>query len=89
MTDVSRSVMIVTGATGALGGAVARRAQGIGARLVLPGRSEERLVEAFGDAGPDRLLVGGFDHRCGEQERVLGRLIPGIFQDSTFEADVH
>lgn len=78
MTDVSRPVMIVTGATGALGGAVARRAQGIGARLVLPGRSEERLVEAFGDVGPDRLLVGGFDQSKADacaslMERALAR----------------
>ncbi|HEY3046984.1 MAG TPA: SDR family NAD(P)-dependent oxidoreductase [Polaromonas sp.] len=51
-----RTVM-VTGAAGNLGQAVAAAFAGQGARLVLLGRQLDSLRAAFGDEGPDRLFL--------------------------------
>ncbi|MBO1753606.1 SDR family NAD(P)-dependent oxidoreductase [Allobranchiibius sp. CTAmp26] len=45
MTDLSQLVIVVTGATGALGPAVVRRAAGAGAHVVAAGRDETALAE--------------------------------------------
>ncbi|MBO1765985.1 SDR family NAD(P)-dependent oxidoreductase [Allobranchiibius sp. GilTou38] len=45
MTDLSQLVIVVTGATGALGPAVVRRAADSGAHVVAAGRDETALVE--------------------------------------------
>jgi NAD(P)-dependent dehydrogenase (short-subunit alcohol dehydrogenase family) len=47
MYDFSDKVVIVTGASGNLGGAVARAYLAAGARLVLPDRQENRLTTLF------------------------------------------
>lgn len=56
MTTVQRTVMI-TGAAGHLGRAVAEAFDDQGADLVLLDRSADRLQQAFGGPGPRRLLL--------------------------------
>lgn len=50
--DFGDRTVIVTGAAGNLGGAVARAFERRGANLVLVGRTAERLRDLFGDEGP-------------------------------------
>lgn len=50
--------VLITGATGNLGRAVARTFGAQGARLVLVARSADRLREIHGEPGADRLYVG-------------------------------
>lgn len=63
MIDVKDRVALVTGASGNLGGAVARRFAAAGARLVLVDRANERLATLFPElASSDRHhLAGGVD----------------------------
>lgn len=58
--DVQGKVVLMTGAAGALGSAVARSFAERGARVVLVDRQAERLGEMFGDL-PDALLIGSID----------------------------
>ena len=57
MADFSGRTVIVTGAAGNLGQVVARRFEGLGARLALIGHSAERLAAIHGEDGPDKMLV--------------------------------
>lgn len=63
MVDVSRKVVLITGATGNLGSAVAFAFQEAGARMILVGRSAESLGRAFKNlsGSPDYLLIGDVD----------------------------
>lgn len=61
MPDTSEQVVLVTGAVGNLGLAVARAFAAAGARLVLSDRSQERVNEQFADLDGDHLLLGGVD----------------------------
>jgi NAD(P)-dependent dehydrogenase (short-subunit alcohol dehydrogenase family) len=63
MFDFSNQVVVVTGATGNLGGAVARAFQTAGAKLTLVDRATDRLQQVFPDlvGSPDHLLVNSVD----------------------------
>lgn len=63
MFSVQDQVVIVTGAVGRLGSAIARCFQQHGARTVLVDREAQRLRDAYPDlhAAPQHLLVGGID----------------------------
>ena len=63
MSDFSGKVALVTGASGNLGSAVAFAFQNAGAKMVLVGRSAERLNSAFGNMAesPDHIIIGDVD----------------------------
>ncbi len=63
MTGISGKVVLITGATGNLGSAVAFAFQEAGARMILVGRSAESLSHTFEDpsGSPDHLLIGDVD----------------------------
>lgn len=75
MFDFQDQVVIVTGATGNLGGAVARAFQAAGAHLVLPDRGTGRVEELFPDLAnsPLHLLVDGVDVTDAAQVATLAR----------------
>lgn len=70
MFDYSNRVVIVTGAVGNLGAAVARAFQQAGATLVLVDRGAERLQQMFPEltGSPDHFLAQGVD--IGDQPAV-------------------
>jgi NAD(P)-dependent dehydrogenase (short-subunit alcohol dehydrogenase family) len=61
--DFTGKVVLITGATGALGRVVARQFQATGATLALTARSESQLPQLFPDLAldPQHLLLGGVD----------------------------
>lgn len=62
MKQLQGAVAVLTGASGGIGSALARRLAGLGASLVLCGRSEEKLAqvrEACREAGAQVLIVIG------------------------------
>lgn len=61
--DFTGKVVLITGATGALGQVVARQFQGAGATLALCAREDAPLHQLFADLAldPEHLLVGGID----------------------------
>ena len=63
MSELSNKIAIVTGATGALGGAVTKALKEQGAKLVLLDRSADHLAQRFPDLvdSPDYLLVNNTD----------------------------
>lgn len=63
MNSLQQKVIIITGAVGNLGFAVAQAAQRYGAKVVLVDRSAERLSATYSDptANQSRLLAGGVD----------------------------
>lgn len=63
MFDFTNQIVVVTGASGNLGSAVARRFLVAGARLALVDHDDEGLRAAFADlaAAPEHLLLGGVD----------------------------
>lgn len=63
MTSISGKVVLITGATGNLGSAVATAFQEAGARMILVGSSAESLSHTFEDlsGSPDYLLIGDVD----------------------------
>jgi len=84
MTDAEGRVVLVTGATGVVGGVVARRFGAEGDRLVLVGTDEGRLADAARDAAlePGRWQAAVGDLRdpaaarrvAAEAERTFGRV---------------
>ncbi len=78
MTDLDGAHVLVVGATGGLGSAIAERLAGSGARLTLTGRSSARLDELAGGLGD--AVVGAFTadlSRPGEPERVVRQSTAG------------
>jgi NAD(P)-dependent dehydrogenase (short-subunit alcohol dehydrogenase family) len=80
MFDFSDRVVVVTGAAGNLGGAVARAFQAAGARLVLVDRRTDRLPSLFPElaGSPDHFLATSIDLTDadavqGMVDEVLGR----------------
>ena len=63
MINISGKVVLIAGATGNLGSAVASDFQEAGARMVLVGRSAESLSRTFGDLAEssDHFLMGDVD----------------------------
>ncbi|GIV10533.1 MAG: short-chain dehydrogenase [Fimbriimonadales bacterium] len=63
--DFSNRVILITGATGALGRVVARQFHQAGAMLALCAREETPLYQLFADLAldPQHLLIGGIDLR--------------------------
>lgn len=63
MDDFANKVVVITGAAGNLGSAVARAYQEHGAKMVLVDRSEEILRQQFSDlvGSPNHLLMGPVD----------------------------
>jgi NAD(P)-dependent dehydrogenase (short-subunit alcohol dehydrogenase family) len=61
MHSLSQRVVLITGAVGNLGRAIARAAQNAGARTVLVDRAADRLHHAYADlvVSTDHLLLGG------------------------------
>lgn len=61
--DFTGKLVLITGATGALGQVVARQFQGAGATLALCAREDAPLHQQFADLAldPQHLLVGGID----------------------------
>ena len=53
MSDQTRSVFVVTGAGGAVGGALARQLAEAGCRLMLTSRTERKLEAVLGELDPD------------------------------------
>lgn len=63
MDDFSERVILITGAAGNLGKAAAIAFREAGAKTVLVGHSNEKLIETFYElsSSPDHLLIGGVD----------------------------
>lgn len=57
MFDLSGRTALVTGASGGIGGAIARALAGQGARLVISGTRAEALKALAGELGPSTLVV--------------------------------
>lgn len=79
--DFSDQVVLITGATGALGRAVARQFQQAGATLALCAREETLLHQLFADLALDtrHLLVGGVDLRAPDDCDRLARTVDDRF----------
>jgi NAD(P)-dependent dehydrogenase (short-subunit alcohol dehydrogenase family) len=75
MTSISGKVVLITGATGNLGRAVAFAFQEAGARMILVGRSAESLSRTFEDlsGSPDYFLIGDVDLTNEEDVREVAR----------------
>jgi NAD(P)-dependent dehydrogenase (short-subunit alcohol dehydrogenase family) len=69
-----RSVL-VTGATGNIGGAIARAAAQSGAHLIVAGRDKNRLAEVVNDLGPSRCRSLSFDVGDTEQCKAAIRTL--------------
>ncbi len=78
MTELSGARVLVVGATGGLGSALSRELAGRGARLVLSGRSTERLahldVPAVGTVVADVREPGAAERQVAETSQILGGL---------------
>ncbi|MFN7162824.1 MAG: SDR family NAD(P)-dependent oxidoreductase, partial [Fimbriimonadales bacterium] len=79
--DFSDQVVLITGATGALGRAVARQFQQAGATLALCAREETLLHQLFADLALDtrHLLIGGVDLRSPDDCDRLARAVDDRF----------
>ncbi|MDW8106062.1 MAG: SDR family NAD(P)-dependent oxidoreductase [Armatimonadota bacterium] len=79
--DFTGKVVLITGATGALGRVVARQFHQAGATLALCARDESLLSQLFADLAldPQHLLIGGVDLRLPEDCDRLARAIDERF----------
>ncbi len=73
-TDLTGQTVVVTGATGGLGLAVSRRLGAMGARVIMVGRSEEKLHEAKASVGGTPSIEVA-DLSLLDEVRELGRRI--------------
>jgi NAD(P)-dependent dehydrogenase (short-subunit alcohol dehydrogenase family) len=80
-SDFTGKVVLITGATGALGRVVARQFQQAGATLALTARSESQLPQLFPELAldPQHLLLGGVDLREMEQADAMVQQIAQRF----------
>jgi dehydrogenase/reductase SDR family protein 12 len=67
--------VLITGATGGLGLAAARRLSGLGARLIVVGRTQSRLDEALGSLSPGSMAMGADLSLLSEVNRLAVELI--------------
>ena len=81
MFDFSGKVVLVTGASGNLGSAVASAFQNAGARMVLVGRSAEKLNSAFGNMAEssDHLIMGDVDLANEDDARKVAKSVYNHF----------
>ncbi|MDW8051726.1 MAG: SDR family NAD(P)-dependent oxidoreductase [Armatimonadota bacterium] len=79
--DFTGKVVLITGATGALGRVVARQFHQAGATLALCARNQTLLSQLFADLAlsPQHLLIGGVDLRLPEDCDRLARAIEKRF----------
>ncbi|MFN7018790.1 MAG: SDR family NAD(P)-dependent oxidoreductase [Fimbriimonadales bacterium] len=79
--DFTGKVVLITGATGALGRVVARQFHQAGATLALCARDENLLSQWFADLAldPQHLLIGGIDLRLPEDCDRLARAVDDHF----------
>lgn len=77
MSAVSNKVVLVTGAAGNLGQAVAQTLIQSGARCVLADRSRERLASLYPSPGDNVLLVGDTDFT---DEAAVSRMVDQAFK---------
>jgi NAD(P)-dependent dehydrogenase (short-subunit alcohol dehydrogenase family) len=79
--DFTGKVVLITGATGALGRVVARQFHQAGATLALCARDDAELRQLFADlaSDPRRLLVGGIDLREPDDCDRLARAVQERF----------
>ena len=73
--DLGGRVAVVTGASGGFGAATARVLAGVGAEVVLVGRSGERLRPLAGEIGGLASIIEGDVSREGEPERIVRRAV--------------
>jgi NAD(P)-dependent dehydrogenase (short-subunit alcohol dehydrogenase family) len=75
MFDFSEQVVLVTGAAGNLGSAVARAFAAAGAKLSLVDRAAERLVDVYSDmaGSPDYLFIHSIDLMQAEDVQRMAR----------------
>jgi NAD(P)-dependent dehydrogenase (short-subunit alcohol dehydrogenase family) len=79
--DFTGKVVLITGATGALGQVVARQFQQAGATLALCARDDAELSQRFADLAldPQHLLIGGIDLRAPDDCDRLARAVEERF----------
>lgn len=77
MADLKGKVVIITGAAGNLGQAVAAAFAQAGARRVLVDRATGHLATLYPEAGPDVLLMNGVDLA---EEQAARRLVEAVIQ---------
>lgn len=79
--DFTGKVVLITGATGALGRVVARQFHQAGATLALCARDETLLTQLFADLAlsPEHLLVGGVDLRSPDDCQRLAQAVANRF----------
>jgi len=79
--DFTGKVVLITGATGALGRVVARQFHAAGATLALCARDNAELTQLFADlaSDPQHLLVGGIDLREPDDCDRLARAVQERF----------
>lgn len=79
--NFSGKIVLITGATGALGHVVARQFHQAGATLALCARDEASLVQQFADIAldPQHLLIGGIDLRQPDDCERLAQAVEDRF----------
>lgn len=79
--DFTGKIVLVTGATGALGRVVARQFHQAGAALALCARDATLLTQLFADLAlsPEHLLVGGVDLRSPDDCQRLAEVVANRF----------
>jgi NADP-dependent 3-hydroxy acid dehydrogenase YdfG len=81
-------VMIITGATGGIGAATAERAAEFGYRVVLAGRSEEKLAALQGQLGDDKALAVTCDVTSwDDQQRLMATALERFGRADVFFAN--
>ena len=74
LLDLDGRVALITGASGAFGGAAARALAGAGARVALVGRAREKLAPLARALGEQAAIFEGNVARAGEADRIVERV---------------